>query len=256
VEIVPSFIDLTGKNIGGFVAIRRVKNVGNQTRWLWKCFCGKEFETYPYMIKNGTTKSCGCLSKNKFIDLTGMVFGSWVVLSLTEDRTYWNCRCRCGDIVRVYASNLRGGRTKSCIKCSATFGEENGLVRATKKKHGENYTQKSDEWYGQASGIFARCREKGIPLGFDTAHQLATYLKSIVPNRCPVLGYEMVRKCKGKKSPSVDRIRPELGYVKGNIQIISLKANTMKTDASNEEMEMFARWVIDRPVAGASEGLI
>jgi hypothetical protein len=38
-------------------------------------------------------------------------------------------------------------------------------------------------------------------------------------------------------SPSLDRIIPELGYVKGNIMVISHKANTIKSNANIEELE-------------------
>ena len=44
---------------------------------------------------------------------------------------------------------------------------------------------------------------------------------------------------KGKPSegsPSLDRIIPEKGYVKGNVIIVSHKANTIKSDASPKEI--------------------
>jgi hypothetical protein len=60
-----------------------------------------------------------------------------------------------------------------------------------------------------------------------------------VPERCPVLGIELTPSGRGQRddAPSLDRIRPEKGYVKGNVQIVSMKANRIKNDATIEELE-------------------
>ncbi len=68
----------------------------------------------------------------------------------------------------------------------------------------------------------------------------------IFPEKCPVFGFALERN-RGKvnfNSPSIDRIDPSRGYTKDNIQVISYKANTMKNNASKEELEMFARWIL------------
>lgn len=62
----------------------------------------------------------------------------------------------------------------------------------------------------------------------------------VVPEICPILNVPLERGT--RYAPSLDRIIPELGYVKGNIQVISWKANTMKLDASAEELRNFAKW--------------
>ena len=72
-----------------------------------------------------------------------------------------------------------------------------------------------------------------------------------IPALCPVLGIaiEKVFNADGKRgaypgSPSLDRIDNLKGYEKGNIQVISNKANTMKGNATPEELLQFAFWVI------------
>lgn len=40
---------------------RTVQTVGRDWKGLYKCFCGKEFETRISYVRNGHTKSCGCL---------------------------------------------------------------------------------------------------------------------------------------------------------------------------------------------------
>lgn len=67
----------------------------------------------------------------------------------------------------------------------------------------------------------------------------------VVPKHCPVLGiplFHSERTCTDN-SPSIDKIVPELGYVKGNIQIISHRANTIKSNATSEELRKVAEWV-------------
>ena len=64
---------------------------------------------------------------------------------------------------------------------------------------------------------------------------------------CPVLGVPLERAVGGSaldNSPSIDRIDPSKGYVKGNVQVLSKKANAMKQDATPEELVKFAQWVL------------
>ena len=43
-------------------------------------------------------------------------------------------------------------------------------------------------------------------------------------------------------APSLDRLIPKLGYVKGNIVIVSTRANTIKRDATPEELMKIAKF--------------
>jgi hypothetical protein len=54
---------------------------------------------------------------NKFIDLTGKRFGKLVVIEfshIARKRTYWLCRCDCGNTTVVVGYSLKNGDTKSC----------------------------------------------------------------------------------------------------------------------------------------------
>ena len=60
----------------------------------------------------------------------------------------------------------------------------------------------------------------------------------IVPEYCPILGIKLKsgKESSIDSSPSLDRIIPEMGYVRGNVHVISNKANTIKNNASPEEI--------------------
>jgi hypothetical protein len=70
-----------------------------------------------------------------------------------------------------------------------------------------------------------------------------------IPTQCPILNipiYKIAGVKRGPKdnSPSVDRFDNTKGYVKGNVHIISNKANVMKNSASPKELLQFAFWVL------------
>ena len=92
-----------------------------------------------------------------------------------------------------------------------------------------------------------RAKARGLP--FDLmAEDVA------VPAVCPVLGIPLVvnaGRC-GPNSPTIDRIIPERGYVRGNVAVISHRANTIKSDASVEEIEAVLRYVKERLAATAT----
>ncbi len=88
--------------------------------------------------------------------------------------------------------------------------------------------------------IRERVKKKGLKLSVD-----ADYLISIYPkdSLCPILGVKMEWGGQRANSPSLDRIVPEKGYVKGNVMWLCDKANTMKSNANPEELKTFAKWI-------------
>ena len=77
----------------------------------------------------------------------------------------------------------------------------------------------------------SRAKRKGVP--FDI-----TIDDVVVPTHCPVLGIELTVGPSGGRmnSYSIDRIDNSLGYVKGNVALISHRANSYKGDMSLEDV--------------------
>ena len=87
--------------------------------------------------------------------------------------------------------------------------------------------------------IRGRAAGKGLP--FDL-----TEADISIPTHCPVLGIPLVTGLgRGLRSnaPSLDRFIPELGYVRGNVEIISYRANVLKSNATLEEHEKLTAWM-------------
>lgn len=191
-------------------------------------------------------------------DLVGKQFGRWTVIG-PAPRTYqtmWECECTCGVKRVVSGANLATSHSTSC----GCLREENrpnlarnrdysGLKNPRAKKNASTSSEwvpSSSVWYKRSAGVYYTAKKNGVPVGFNSPAEMAVYIKSIAPNECPVFKVPFVDRGVGfsKWSPSIDKIDPKLGYIRGNIQIISLFANCMKRDASSEQLMMFANWVL------------
>lgn len=86
-------------------------------------------------------------------------------------------------------------------------------------------------------GAKKRAAKKAIPFTITLADV-------VIPENCPVLGIKLVvgEGRVGRASPTLDKIKPALGYVPGNVHVISHRANTIKSDATIDEIESVARY--------------
>lgn len=105
----------------------------------------------------------------------------------------------------------------------------------------------------QVNGARNRAKEYKLKFNLDTEYLYSIYPKDSI---CPALGVKMKHQIIGQEtdkinfkekmnSPSLDRINPKLGYVKGNVIWISLKANMIKQDATSEEIIKVGKWLKD-----------
>ena len=85
----------------------------------------------------------------------------------------------------------------------------------------------------------AKSRAKKFHLEFDSSP-----VDILIPEYCPILGIklEVADGKQGPSSPSLDRIDSLRGYVRGNIRVISWRANKLKSDATPDELHAFAQF--------------
>lgn len=83
-----------------------------------------------------------------------------------------------------------------------------------------------------------RARKFGVPFNITKAD-------IEIPKFCPILGIRLSRGIKhpSPKSPTLDRIIPCKGYVRGNVAVISYRANSIKRDATLQELEKLVQYI-------------
>lgn len=105
-----------------------------------------------------------------------------------------------------------------------------------------NFNPLKDVRYRMLSGAKRRAKVKGFDFNL-TLEDIPT-----IPKFCPVLGIELKVNIKAgpvDSSPSLDRIDNSRGYVKGNVRVISNRANTLKRDATVEELSLVLQDLIN-----------
>lgn len=154
-------------------------------------------------------------------------------------RTHKICN-KCGENKEV---DQFYGRKCRHTKKDGTVSEYNYLKPICKKC----WDEESRSWFRQnwlahlVHQAKNRAKQKNVP--FDITESDIELVSD-----CPYLGIPLKQNLNEKgpshNSPTIDRIIPEKGYVKGNVQLISHKANAMKYNASPDELIYFAEQVL------------
>jgi hypothetical protein len=148
----------------------------------------------------------------------------------------------------------KDGLAPECKVC------RNAMTRAWQVANKDRHYATVERWQGRQSvqrWLFRSAQLRASALGIPFT---ITEADIVVPEVCPVLGIRLVRHHRGGKghddSFSLDRVVPELGYVPGNIVVMSNRANRMKNNATPAEIEMLhlwaQAWVASRQARGLS----
>jgi hypothetical protein len=120
------FYDLTGKTFSNWKVLKRAPNRYHRTMWSCRCVCGTKRDVSATTLRDGTSRSCGCLQRppntTQVIDLTGRQFGKLLVVERASSRAgsnyaWWTVHCSCGKRYDVSGAHLRAGqRSCGCTK--------------------------------------------------------------------------------------------------------------------------------------------
>ena len=124
---------------------------------------------------------------------------------------------------------------EGCLECR----------RDRRYKHRDNHPKQAwvEDMVRQAK---TRARKANPPIPHTL---LAKDVMSIITDECPVFGTPFVFRGNKKmlpESPSLDRLNPKLGYVPGNVMVISVKANLIKSAYGSEDILKVGEWLKSR----------
>ena len=233
-----SFIDLTGKPFGDWTVLAYL----GKCEWSCRCSCGETRTVNGSNLRSGRSTRCAVCSGREQ-PMIGRVFGRLTVVRQAESQRYvspdgrsrytrvmWACKCSCGNPEEVVISgdHLRNQGTESC-----------GCLRVeaarSRRTHGLT-VEGPDGGQTPEYAMWARAKRRASQEGllFNIEPTDIT-----IPETCPVFGWPLAigDGASHDASPSLDRVVPEKGYVKGNIWVISHLANRIKNNATLEQLE-------------------
>lgn len=127
--------------------------------------------------------------------------------------------------------NQKNGLDNQCKSCRNTYAQLNPVMVITRNMLGS---------------AKRTARKKSVPFDIDI-----DFIRKMVgenaqfASHCPIFKTRLEWSCRRSdtngplpNSPSIDRIDPAKGYVKGNVWIISNRANTIKSNATHEELKL------------------
>lgn len=88
------------------------------------------------------------------------------------------------------------------------------------------------------SSAKARAKKKGLDFSIN--------LEDILfPDVCPILQIPLLVNIEKVKddSPTLDRIDNRLGYIRGNVRVISYKANRLKNSLTEQDLKRMLKYI-------------
>lgn len=143
--------------------------------------------------------------------------------------------CKCGQPT--------GSKSRVCSPCAVIRNREHAqrkLAEGLSRSQAYNYSwrEKNPKKY-MLQNAKSSAAKRGLEFNI-------TEEDFEIPEYCPVFGFKLALVCdQGVKDnkPSLDRIDSTKGYIKGNIQVISWRANNLKSNGVLEEFEKLVEFM-------------
>jgi len=128
---------------------------------------------------------------------------------------------------------------RSCIDSELRLKQTNYELWKQKR---QKWRQAVKQKHGPIKYMFGVVRDRAKKHGIEFN---ITRDDIIIPTHCPILGIPLFNTPRKQtdNTPSLDRIDNTKGYIKGNVHVISLRANRIKNDSTLAELELIVDYL-------------
>lgn len=194
-----------------------------------KCECGKEYYVQPSSLKSGRTIQCKeCRNKSRRLKIQiGYEFGTWTVISSPKNingQLRYLVKCNCGNTRYMPANQIMNpNKYNKCLRCSS-----------------------GNIYYNFRESFLHNIKRNALNRNKEFSKDLTPeYLYSLLESqdfKCALTGDLLLPEDGSldhirKELPlSLDRIDSSKGYIVGNVQWVTKRANIIKGDMNYEDL--------------------
>jgi hypothetical protein len=146
-------------------------------------------------------------------------------------------RCTNRNNKKWYLANKERHAENQKRRNLADHDKYSAVNRSWYQRNKESVKERSKQWRrnNPIKRLLIHAKQRSREMGWEFT---ATAEELVVPEFCPALGLKLEWSAgyRADNSPSLDRIDSRFGYVKGNVHIISWRANNVKNNATADEL--------------------
>ena len=217
--------DIIGKRFGKLVVLSFKKEPRKAAMYCLQCDCGNIKYAAKQHFTKRTMKCCGC-SRRNFPRIEALERGGEFYFSGKP--------CIRGHIGK------RRTRNNNCLVCERDL-QNIWYKENPEKRRQHNWNKRENDPKGWIINS-VRGRAKSHNIKFSITRD-----DFEIPDKCPCCGrgifFAIDRGKPNYNSPSLDRLDSNRGYIQGNVNVICWRCNTIKSNASVDELRTIATWM-------------